>query len=209
MEKEIDMPEWLWKWSGVAAMLGGALWALTPLREAVFGGGRFPEHPVFRPYNFVILVIAVLLIVGLVSLHARHKRSYGRLGTAGVVVIFVGYALLFVGSLPAVLFASDGLRNVIMIGQDLGFLAMLVAGVGAVLLGVALWRARAVPRLAALLLIIALPVGLTGTIALEAIGFEDSAGLALTALYGVAWIMLGYRLWAEENAPVQHPSRVG
>jgi len=95
-----------------------------------------------------------------------------------------------------------------MVGQDLGFLGALIAGVGAIPLGIALWRARAASRPGALLLIIALPVGLPGTIALEAVGFEDSAGLALTVLYGGAWVMLGYRLWSEEGTPVQHYSRV-
>lgn len=202
------MSKRLWKWGGIAAMLGGALWALTPLRQDVFGGGRFPESPIFRPFNFVVEVITILLIVGLVALHARHKRTYGRLGTAGVVVIFGGYALGFVGGIPAVLFPSDGLRDVIMIGQNLGFLSMLIAGVGAILLGIALWRARAVPRLGAQLLIIALPVGLPGVIALAAIGFEDSAGLALTVLYGGAWIALGYQLWSKGSVSAQEPSRV-
>jgi hypothetical protein len=200
--------ERLWKWGGIAAMLGGALWALTPLRQNVFGGGRFPESPIFRPYNFVVEVITILLIVGLVALHARHKRTYGRLGTAGVVVIFSGYALGFTGGIPAVLFPSDGLRDVIMIGQNLGFLSVLIAGVGAILLGIALWQSRAVLRLGALLLIISLPVGFPGAIALEAIGFEDSAGLALMVLYGGAWIILGHQLRAEQNAPAQEPSRV-
>lgn len=206
--KGIVMSERLWKWGGIAAMLGGALWALTPLRQDVFRGGRFPESPIFRPYNFVILVIAALLIMGLVALHTRHKETYRRLGTAGVVVIFVGYALLFVGSLPAVSFPSGGLRDVIMIGQDLGFFGALIAGAGAILLGGALWRARAVPRSGALLLIISLPVGLPGVIALQGIGLVDSTGLALTVLYGGAWIILGHQLWAEVNTPAQHPSRV-
>jgi hypothetical protein len=119
----------LLRWGGLAAMLGGVLWALTPLRQDVFGGGRIPGDPVFRPYNFVILVIAVLLTMGLGGLHTRYKGRYGRLGTVGVVVIFVGYALLFFGSIPAVLLTPDGLRDLIMVGQDLGFLGALIAGV--------------------------------------------------------------------------------
>jgi hypothetical protein len=189
-------------------MVGGALWALTPLRQYVFGGGRFPGDPVFRPYNFVILIVAVLLTTGLVALHTRYKETYRRLGSAGVVVISVGYALLFVGSLAAVLFTSDGLRETILIGQDLGFFGTLIAGVGAILLGIALWRAGSVPRPGALLLIISIPVGLPGVIALQGVGLVDSAGLALTVQYGGAWIVLGHQLWAEKNAPARHHSRV-
>ena len=124
-------------------MVGGALWALTPLREPLFGG-RFPEHPVFRPYNIVLVVIALLLGLGLLALHNRYKGRHGRLGTGGAVVIFAGYAL-FIGSMPATLLSPDGLRGLIMAGQDLGFLGALVSGVGAILLGISLWRARVTP----------------------------------------------------------------
>ncbi len=191
--------DWI-RWGGLASMVGGALWALTPLREPILGG-RFPGHLVFRPYNFVLLVIAVLLMVGLLALHARYKRAYGRLGTVGVVVIFVGYALLFIGSIPAVLLSADGVRSLIMAGQDLGFLGALVAGVGTILLGIALWRARAASRLGALLLIIALPVGFIGVILISAAGLVDIAGLALTVPYGVAWLLLGHHLQSNAGEP--------
>ncbi len=113
-------------------MVGGVLWALTPLRQPLLGG-RLPEHPVFRPYNLVLLVIVLLL-----ALHARYKGNYGRLGTAGVVVVFVGYTLVFLGSIPAVVLSPGGSRGLILAGQDLGFLGALVAGLGAALLGIAL-----------------------------------------------------------------------
>lgn len=195
------------RWGGLASMVGGALWALTPLREPLFGG-RFPGHPVFRPYNLVLVVIAVLLIVGLLALHNRCKGSYGWLGTAGVVIIFIGYALLFFGSIPAVLLSPDGLRGLIMAGQDLGFLGALVSGVGAILLGIALWRARAASRLGALLLIIALPVGIVGVILLSAVASADTAGLALTVPYGGAWVILGSQLWSLRGTAAEQPSRV-
>jgi hypothetical protein len=191
----------------VASMVGGALWALTPLREPLLGG-RFPEHPVFRPYNLVLLVITVLLAVGLWALRARYKGSYGRLGTAGVVVVFVGYALMFLGSFPAVVLSPEGSRGLIMAGQDLGFLGALVAGVGAVLLGIALLRTRLAPRAAALLLILALPVGILGVILVAALGFVDIAGLPLTVLYGGAWIVIGTHLGSQGRPTADRSPRV-
>lgn len=195
------------RWGGLASMIGGALWAITPLREPLFGG-RLPEHPVFRPYNFLLLVIAVLLIVGLLALHSRYKREYGRLGTAGVVVILLGYALLLMGSLPAILLSPESLRGLIMAGQDLGFLGSLVSGVGAILLGIALWRVRAASRLGSLLLIVALPVGFVGVILLSAVASPDIAGLALTVPYGGAWVVFGNQLWSLSSAAAEQPSRV-
>jgi heme/copper-type cytochrome/quinol oxidase subunit 1 len=186
-------PSNLIHWGGLAVMIGGPLWLATPLRDPVFGGGATPDHPVFRPYNAVVAVIAVLLIVGLASLHARYKGTYRRLGKTGAVVIFVGYMFLLAGSIPAVLLDPDGSSDVIRIGQDLGFLGALVAGAGAILLGVALWRTQA-PRLAALLLILTLPVGLAGVIVISSIGLVSVAGLAMTVPYGVAWMVLGHHL---------------
>jgi hypothetical protein len=193
------MPSGLVKWGGLASVVGGALWAVTPLREPILGG-RFPGHPVFRPYNLLLVVIAVLLTVGLLALHNRYKGRYGRLGSVGVVVIVVGYALLFFGSIPAVFLSPDSLRGLTMAGQDLGFLGALVAGIGAVLLGIALLRARAASRLGVLLLIIALPVGFVGVILVSTVGLVDIAGLPLTVLYGGAWIILGGELWSQAGA---------
>jgi hypothetical protein len=191
---------------GLAGVVGGALWALTPLREPLLGG-RFPEDPVFRPYNLVLLVIVALLAASLLALRVRYGGSYGRLGTAGVVVIFLGYALLFFGSFPAVLLSPEGQRGLILAGQDVGFLGALVAGFGAVTLGVALWRTRTAPRAGALLLIVALPVGIAGVLLVSALGFVDAAGLPLTVLYGGAWIVLGLHLGSQRGASDQRQSR--
>jgi hypothetical protein len=190
-----------------AGMAGGALWALTPLRQPLLGG-RFPEHPVFRPYNLALLVIVVLLAAGLLALRARHKESYRRLGKAGVVAVFVGYAMMFLGSVPAVLLSAEGSRGLILAGQDLGFLGALVAGLGAVPLGIALLRARSAPRAGALLLVVALPVGIVGVIFVSAMGFVNIAGLPMTVLYGGAWIVLGGHLRSQGSATAEKPPRV-
>ncbi len=95
-----------------------------------------------------------------------------------------------------------------MAGQDLGFLGALVSGVGAILLGIALWRARAASRLGALLLVIALPVGIVGVILLSTVASADTAGLALTVPYGGAWVILGSQLWSLRGTAAEQPSRV-
>jgi hypothetical protein len=139
------------------------------------------------------------------GLHVRYKGSYGRLGTAGVLVILVGYALLFVGSILAILLYLNCLRGLIMAGQYLGFLGTLIAGVSATLYGMAFWRARAASGLGALPLIIALPVGIAGMILVSAIGCVDIAGLQLTDLYGDTWVILGSQLRPQGG---RQPTRV-
>jgi hypothetical protein len=166
--------------------MGGHSVAAKP----VFGGGGLPGHPVFRPYNLLLLVIAVLLILGLFALRVRYTGRYGWLGTVRVAVTLVGYALLLVGSIPAVLLPGNGPTGLIMAGQDLGFVGALVSGAGAILL------------------VVALPVGIVGAVLVSAIGFVDIAGLPLTVLYGGAWVTLGSQLWSQGSTATQ-PSRVG
>lgn len=150
------------------AIVGGVLWALTPLRQPLLGG-ELPGHPVFRPYNLVLLIISVLLALSLLALHIRYKA---------------------------------------MGGQDLGSLDALVAGVGAIPLGIALWRAKAASRVGAMLLILALAVGFAGIMLLSAVGLVNVAGLPLTILYGGAWIVLGSQLWAHGNIAIERPSHI-
>ena len=55
------------------------------------------------PRRLLPTVAALTFAAVLLALHARYGGGYGRLGKAGLVVTFVGYALLFLGSVPAVL----------------------------------------------------------------------------------------------------------
>ena len=131
---------------------------------------------------------------------------YGRLGTAGATVVLVAYALQLIGGIPSLLFAfpTGALRDAVLAGQTLGFFGALLSGVGAILLGIALWRTRAAPRLGALLLIVSFPVGFPVVIALATTSFWQSAGLAFTVPYGVAWVILGQQLWSEGSATARH-----
>jgi hypothetical protein len=185
------------RWGGLASMVGSALWALTPLRQPLLGG-ELPGHPVFQPYNLVLVIISVLLTLGLLALRSRYQHRYGRLGAVGDFTVLVGYALQLLGSLPALVLPADRLA-VVMAGQDLGFLGALVAGVGALPLGIALWRANVASRTGAVLLILALPVGFAGTLLISASGFAEVAGLPFTALYGGAWLLLGRDLWSQRE----------
>jgi hypothetical protein len=87
-------------------------------------------------------------------------------------------------------------------------LGALVAGLGALPIGIALLRARSAPRAGALLLVVALPVGIVGVIIVSAMGFVDIAGLPLTVLYGGAWIVFGGHLRSQGSATTEQPPRV-
>ena len=195
------MSAWVQRYAGIGGVVGGLLWALTPLRQPVFGAGRTPDEGVtfFRLYNLVLMLIAVLLTLALVRLRAELRDS-GRLFTLGWWTILVGHVLLFAGSVPAVVL-GDGPRDVVMGGQDLGFLGAMVAGLGGILAGLDMLRRRRSPALASWLLLLTLPAGFLGLALRGAMGVSDDVlGLPLTVLYGGAWVVLGWSWIRQRDA---------
>ena len=77
---------------------------------------------------------------------------------------------------------------------------MLVAAVGALLMGFSGLRQREIPTAAAWLLLLTLPHGLLAIVLLSAMGTpEDYLGLPITMLYGGAWVVLGW-FWIRGRA---------
>ncbi len=176
--------------AGFSGVVGGLSWAVTPLHQPVFDAGRTPDEGelFFRIYNLVLIAIALLLTAALFRLRGS---SPARLFRTGWWAILVGHVLVLVGSVPAVLF-GDAAGSLVRVGQDVGFLGAMVAGLGAFLVGVSALRSRSRPSPAAWLLLMTLPLGLLAVTLLTAIGTpEDYLGLPLTALYGGAWTALG------------------
>lgn len=69
---------------------------------------------------------------------------------------------------------------------------MALAGVAAVAFGILGRRRGTLPRGAAVLFGLALPLGVTGSVLLAVAGApEDLLGLPLTVLYGAAYVALG------------------
>jgi hypothetical protein len=78
-----------------------------------------------------------------------------------------------------------------------GVLALVV---GFALLGIAVLRARVLPRWVALLLVV-------GSLAM--LGFNDQNAQALMAiLFGIAWMVVGYVLWSGRSEAIRQPARV-
>ncbi len=71
--------------AGVSAVVGGFLWAVTPLRQPIFDAGRTPDEgeTFFRIYNLVLIAIAILLTIALVWLRREPTRVTSRLSATG------------------------------------------------------------------------------------------------------------------------------
>ena len=181
-------PEKPTKWSGIATMLGGVLWAMIwYMRLFVDLSDRAARRFHEGKYEWLLSIPCILFMAGLFAFHARQANRTGQSGKAGFVLSLVALALMAVG----VVFESGLLL--------LGVLALIL---GLTAFGIATMRAkvwpswsRPLPLLVALILLLA-PVLLflvgRGTGARE-------VELTLSSLFGLAWILLGYALWSDKT----------
>ena len=143
------------RWAGLAAMVGGVLWALWTVGFNFVGYGE-PEtaaYERYEAYNRLLPLALLPVMVGFLGLHAAQKRSYGYLGKAGLVAALLGLALAVAGSVSEFwVFTSQpyGEAN----GRDASWtvylLGHLVLAVGSVLLGIATVRAKVLARKSAM-----------------------------------------------------------
>jgi hypothetical protein len=191
-------------WGGLAAMAGGALTVVVAVVTASMPRGCIGDECAYRPMRDAgiagtLLMFALLLVMvgaaGLV-IRARNAGRFGVLGKTGAVLGAVGVALPLVGSLiQGILYDGDyPLMPYFVIP---GVLALVV---GFALLGIAVLRARVLPRWVALLLVV-------GSLAM--LGFNDQNAQALMAiLFGIAWMVVGYVLWSGRSEAIRQPARV-
>jgi hypothetical protein len=173
-------------------MLGGALWVIGAVIHASKPRGCVADECAFRPMretgalDGILLLLSLLLfavgVAGLVVL-ARRVGRFGKMGKTGVVIGSVGAALIVIASLiQAVFFGGDFPLMPFFVLP--GLLAVVV---GFVLLGVAILRARVLPRWAAAVLIV-------GALAMLGAN-EQTAWVLMSIPLGIAWVAVGYLLW--------------
>jgi len=181
------LPGNLIRWSGLAAMVGGALWGIVFVLFASrsSGPGLTPPYRSFEGLGLPTLLSLLLIVSGFVGVHIWRREVYGRLGTAGFVLALVGVVVSVVsgGSWPLIFLGSYALM------------------IGSLVVGAAALATNALPRWGAIALI-------AGSVLFFLFNTETAA--AWFALpYGVAWIAVGYLLWfGERPAAEQRRSRV-
>jgi hypothetical protein len=183
------------RWGGLAALVAGALLTISALlRLYIDLGNPAVLGAILLVDGWLGVFLAVLVQLGLVGLYAPQARATGILGLVGFVLgsagiqLTMGASFVFAFSRPVVWPWEDPEY----FERTIGALAIfgLSFVLGWVLLGIAALRARAYPRVAAMLLvagslILLIPLPLSDLI------FAGS----------VAW--LGYALYEEGGAPVE------
>lgn len=202
------------RWSGLAAVSGGVLWALWYVGAYLVGWGApsSAEYGAYETYNRSMPVVLVLLLAGLVGAHALQREAYGWLGRVGFVVASVGLLVMIAGNVAEFwvfseeAYGTSSLRDNAWMAFGLGLFAFYA---GSVLFGTATLRARTLPRLGALLLLIWFPAGfvMSGLLQLVSVP-EDLSFSGMSGLCGLGWAILGYALWSSGSEAARQPARV-
>jgi hypothetical protein len=171
------------RWSGLAGLVGGALWAIVFAIHALRASAEGSDAPYVSLHVLGVagLLSVLLVAVGFVGLD-MHLPSWGGAG--------YGVALL-------------GLCVMILVSGASGFIGMLgvfILMVGSLLVGAAALLRRVLPRWGAILLI----VGSLLLLMFDTEGLRAWFGVP----YGAAWIAVGYLLYSSRTGQVQVATRV-
>ena len=186
------------RWGGLAGVLAAVMFVLAtilrllaPQQAGVFDS--FSDYLV----TIVLAVAFALPLAAIAGLHALQSGRYGRLGAAGSLITFIGYALMSVLTAGSTLVEGEALFAVLA-NRRIAAAAIII---GSILLGAMILRARVLPWWCGVLLIIVIPLG--GVVA-PPVMREGSEGL----LYAILWGLIGYALLSLRGTVAGQPSRM-
>lgn len=206
------------RWTGLAAMVAGIIFAgIQPIHPAdVVASVNTTEWAIITSFK---TVACLFFLIGFTGLYARQMKKTGWLGLAGFLIVTLSWSiqLAFVFAeayiLPplaalapqfvdGMLAVPSGRTSAVDLGALPALYGIVVGGsymLGGLLFGLATFRARILPRLAAGLL--AATAVLTPLAALFPHNIQRYAAVPM----GVAVAWLGYALWSERRAQASEP----
>jgi len=189
------MPPGIVRWGGWAGVVAAVLFTLARILLILIAPPQRVSSNSFSDYlSEVILIVAFgLTLVAIAGLHALQSGRYGRLGAAGSLITFIGYALIVLVTAVSVLAGGQALYLVRLVGAA----AVLI---GSALLGATTLRARVLPWWCGVLLIVGFPLG---DVSNEIVA-KGSEGI----VFGIVWGAVGYALLTSSRAPDQQSVRV-
>jgi hypothetical protein len=93
-----------------------------------------PKSPLFFGSGAILVVMHVLVFIGILGFWMSHASGHGRLAYSGIVIAALGYFILIL--------AEGILRFSFDLGNNLFGIAVPLAGVGFILLGIAVIRTK-------------------------------------------------------------------
>lgn len=189
------MSSCLVRWGGLAGVLAGVMFVLAGILNLIASQQRVSFNSFSDYLSEIILVVAfAVTLVVIAGLHVLQRGRYGRLGAAGSLITFIGYALIVVVAAVTLLVGGEALFAVRLIGAS----AVLV---GSILLGAMTLRARVLPWWCGALLIVGFPLGDV----LDEIVASGSEGI----VFGIVWGLVGYALLSLRGAIAEQSLSVG
>jgi hypothetical protein len=193
------------QWSGLAALVGGALLVVLSILEFVLFSGQAQSEAVTSSAWIIVeisyVVTTVLLILGLMGLYARQAEQAGSLGLIAFLVALTGTVMLSGLDWSAAFFgpwAAEVAPPELLTAEPSGsllvglLLTLVLFALGWLLFGLASLQAGVLPRGAAALLMVGALLAFI-MLFLE-IPFE-------VAVLGVALAWMGYDLWSAAATP--------
>ena len=201
-------PNHLTRWAGLAAVAAGAIFVGVQINHPDLNATSIQTTEVAVRDSLKVLM-AALALVGITGMYLNQIRRHGLLGLIGYVVFSAGYlgimAVAFAAAFVLPEVATSSARFVTdaiavntgrgTVEGDIGALQPAIQGIGfayligGLLFGIALYRARVLPRWAAALLAIG------GLVSAALVLMPDAFYRFLAFPNGIAMIALGYSLW--------------
>ena len=187
------------RWSGLAALVGGVLFAILSILEFFFFGGQPDSAAVASSAWFIVevayILAATLLILGLVGLYVPQAEQGGKLGLIAFLVALAGTVMLAGADWSAAFFGPWLVEAApeLLAAEPAGSMAVgviltyVLATLGWFLFGLASLRAQELPRGAALLLMVGAVLALVLT-------FLELPFEAVVLGAAVAW--MGFAVWS-------------
>ncbi len=201
------------RWSAIAWLLS----ALTGIISILLTPSDFAENAVlggwWTPMHAVLTASYMLFVFGLIGIYVIQANKAGSLGSIGFVLTFFGSLILtaqvIVATwiLPVIASQSNAPKTAYEMLDPSGPLAAfssvvqityVPAGIGLILLGIAIMRAGVLPRWAGLLLIIGTLLDLT-----ILIGAPGELIVKLgDAIFDIGKLWIVYALWSYKDGAV-------
>lgn len=148
-------------------------------------------------YVGLAVLIPVFLGFGVLEIYSQYNNHYGATGRGGVILSSVGLGFLLIAILLYVV-APPGLFLIVIVAVP-GVTGLFALTLGSALLSLTFYRLDVLHGATAVLLALGIPLTpLVGALLAAIAGSALPAGVApgfSAAPYGVAWILIGYRLW--------------
>ncbi|MFN2129087.1 MAG: hypothetical protein ACK2VD_01070 [Anaerolineae bacterium] len=208
------------RWSGLPALLAGVLFVAAALVHPVGEDIAAVTDPNWVPAHLLGLAFAMFWLLGLVGLYARQADRTGWLGLIGFVLALAGTAFvvgiqfMVSSTLPVVAAQAPGIFGQARTPPPHALLLFALGfGLGNILFGIAILRARVLPRWSGLLLSLGMLVFMFAEIGREAgplpVAVSFVIGPAGQVLMSIGLIWMGAALLLERRAPASECTLAG